>query len=474
MTPPAFARTVPDREQIFFGSFFQKRTACLLAFGLAIAAPLLIAPLLHLQGSIWAGTLLRKDIVVGLIGAACVAYLAAVVFVVRVRLPAQAVWIVLAVAMVARLGLVAPPPFMSSDVYRYAWDGRVQAAGINPYLYIPTDPALARLRDPAIFPNINRLDYAHTIYPPAAELVFLAAGEVRYSLAATKLALLALELAGMLAVWRVLVLAGMPPARLLIYAWNPLAIWSFAADGHVDGAMIGLLGLALLARASGRQGPAGGGGRQALTGALLGGAILMKFLPVVVAPALWRRFGWRLPVACAAVIAALYACYLGAGWQVLGFLPAYTSEEGLAQGSGFWMLAVLGRVGHLPHAASAVYVAMCALVLGAAALWMGLRQRLPDGGAEMRLVCGNAAILAGGTLLALSPHYPWYYPWLALFACLAPWRSAVFLSCGAVILYCDPYHDTILFPSLVFVPTLILAAVDWRARRPLSGDADAI
>ncbi len=436
----------------------------MLALGAAIAALLLAAPLFHLEGSIWAGTLLRKDIVVGLIGAACLIYLAAVMFVVRVPLPARAVWIVLGVAMMARLGLVAPLPFMSSDIYRYAWDGRVQAAGINPYLYVPTDPALARLRDPAIFPNINRLDYAHTIYPPAAELVFLAAGEARYSLAATKLALLALELTGMLALWRVLVLAGMPPARLLIYAWNPLAIWSFAADGHVDGAMVGLLGLALLARAAGRQG---------LTGAMLAGAILMKFLPVVVAPALWWRWGWRLPAACAAVIAGLYACYLGAGWQVLGFLPAYTSEEGLAQGSGFWLLALLGRLVPLPHAAGALYVGLCALALATTALWMGFRQRVQTGPAELRRVCSNAAILVAGTMLAMTPHYPWYYPWMALFACLAPWRSVVFLSCGATILYCDPYHETILFPSLVFVPTLILAAIDWRRGRPLSGDPNA-
>ncbi len=451
-------------EQKFFGSFFQKRTACLLAFGLLIAALLLIAPLFHQPGSIWAGTLLRKDAVVGLIGAACVAYLAAVLFVVRVVVPAGAVWVVLGVAVVARLGLVAAPPFMSSDLYRYVWDGRVQAAGINPYLYVPVDPALARLRDGAIFPNINRLDYAHTIYPPAAELVFLAAGEVRYSLAATKLALLAVELAGLLALWRVLVLAGLPPARLLIYAWNPLAIWSFAADGHVDGAMVGLLGLALLARATGRQGWAG---------ALLGGAILTKFLPVVVAPALWRRWGWRLPAACAGAIAALYACYLGAGWQVLGFLPAYTHEEGLAQGSGFWLLAVLGRLAALPRAAGPVYVAGCAAGLAAAALWMGFGQRVTAGPAELRRVCGNAGVLAAGTLVALSPHYPWYYPWVSLFACLCPWRSVVFLSCGAVILYCDPFHDTILFPSLVFVPTLLLAVVDWRLGRPLAGDADA-
>ena len=75
-----------------------------------------------------------------------------------------------------RLMVMLSPPFLSSDLYRYVWDGRVQAAGINPYLYIPADPALAGLRDTAIFPHINRADYAPTIYPPVAQAIFLAVG----------------------------------------------------------------------------------------------------------------------------------------------------------------------------------------------------------------------------------------------------------------------------------------------------------
>ena len=45
------------------------------------------------------------------------------------------------------------PPFLSSDIYRYVWDGQVQAAGINPYRYVPADPALAGLRGHAVFPR---------------------------------------------------------------------------------------------------------------------------------------------------------------------------------------------------------------------------------------------------------------------------------------------------------------------------------
>src|SRR5580692_1437611 len=112
---------------------------------------------------------------------------------------------------------------------------------------------------------------------------------------------------------RVLDLARLPRERVLIYAWNPLAVWAFAGNGHVDAIAIGLLGLALLLRATRRD---------TWTGAVLGAAILVKFLPAAVAPAFWRRqAAWRTPLIALGVIVALYLCYASVGWHVLGFLP---------------------------------------------------------------------------------------------------------------------------------------------------------
>ena len=68
--------------------------------------------------------------------------------------------------------LLLPGTPVSTDLFRYVWDGRVQAAGINPYLYIPNDAALSSLRDDAIYPFMNRADYAPTMYPPASQVVF--------------------------------------------------------------------------------------------------------------------------------------------------------------------------------------------------------------------------------------------------------------------------------------------------------------
>ena len=47
-----------------------------------------------------------------------------------------------AVALLARLILIPAAPVFSDDIYRYGWDGRVQAAGISPYPYPPAAPQL--------------------------------------------------------------------------------------------------------------------------------------------------------------------------------------------------------------------------------------------------------------------------------------------------------------------------------------------
>src|SRR5271154_6597017 len=103
--------------------------------------------------------------------------------------------IVLLVAFAARLIAVIAPPFLSTDVYRYVWDGLVQGAGINPFRYIPADSHLAFLRDANIYPNINRRDYAHTIYPPGSQVIFWAVTRISPTVTAMKLAMVGFEAA---------------------------------------------------------------------------------------------------------------------------------------------------------------------------------------------------------------------------------------------------------------------------------------
>jgi hypothetical protein len=69
----------------------------------------------------------------------------------KVPVGAATVLVLVGGAAIAVAALVAPPR-TSDDTYRYAWDGRMQAAGISPYAYPPAAPELAALRDGWLFP----------------------------------------------------------------------------------------------------------------------------------------------------------------------------------------------------------------------------------------------------------------------------------------------------------------------------------
>ena len=424
-------------------------TVWLTAAGAALAATMIGALSIHVPGADTVGSQARANVFVGVLAIGLLIYLLAVRLVLRTQLSPAAFWIVLAVAVIMRAVLLPAPPFLSSDIYRYVWDGQVQGAGINPYRYVPADPALAGLRDPDAYPLINRKDYAHTIYLPAAQIVFAIVGRLSATATGMKAAMLGFELAASICLLKLLALAGLPRERILIYLWNPLPLWSFACDGHVDAITAGLLGLALLARARHRDG---------LGGALLAAATLVKVLPIVVVPAFVRGGRlWRPALAGAAVVIALYLPYLSAGHDLVGFVSTYGGEEGYDTGTGYWLLAGLAHVFTLPAWASRAYTTCVAIGFAALAIRVA-RGRPADATPDTIALCRDTAVLAACATVASNPHYAWYYAWLSVPCVIAPVRAVIWLSAAPVLFYIDPFDERFFWPALVFVPAIALAA----------------
>jgi hypothetical protein len=117
----------------------------------------------------------------------------------------------------------------------------VQAAGINPYALVPADPTLAALRDAAIYPNINRADYAVTAYPPVAQMFFLAVTRISETLTMMRLAMVACEIVVIAVLIDLLRQLRMPATGVVAWAWHPLAIWEISQGGHVDALMVACL-----------------------------------------------------------------------------------------------------------------------------------------------------------------------------------------------------------------------------------------
>jgi hypothetical protein len=346
-------------------------------------------------------------------------YLAAVWWILHRNMRTGSTLAILIVAVVMRAVALEAPPYLSTDAYRYIWDGRVQASGVNPYRYVPSDPALATLRDTAIYPKINRRDYAPTIYPPAAQAIFLAVTRFGETLLTMKLAMIAFEAVAILALVSFLKRHGQPSSRVLVYAWHPLPIWEFAGTGHLDAGAIAFLCLSLLLATLKKPG---------LSGFALAVAALIKLFPVAVAPAFWRRRDWKMPAAALLTVVLLYAPYLGVGSKVFGFLGAYGDEEGYIEGSGFYLVTLLRSLG-LPTPSGMIYLAGALLVFGALALAIVLRRR----GETVRP--GDPVVLSSAFLILTSPHYAWYFAWAIPFLCSAVYPPLLYMTLASFMIY---------------------------------------
>src|ERR1044072_907688 len=248
-------------------------------------------------------------------------YLLAAWIVVRARSSNSTLLIAVAFAIVFRLTILFAPPYLSDDVYRYVWDGRVQAAGINPYRYIPAAPELVQLRDDTIYPKINRRDYAHTIYPPVAQLVFLLTTRISESVIWMKLTMVAFEMIAIWAIAQLLNFLGRPRQLLLLYAWHPLVVWEFAGSGHVDAIAICFMALAFLAWQ--RKSDLG-------AGFMLACATLTKLFPLVLIPAMLKQGRWKIMPVFVVTIVVGYLAYLSVGPTAdYSSLPVYTKEMGV-------------------------------------------------------------------------------------------------------------------------------------------------
>ncbi|MGQ4434858.1 MULTISPECIES: glycosyltransferase 87 family protein [unclassified Streptomyces] len=342
------------------------------------------------------------------------ALFAAAVWTIR-RVPARAatVLVLLGAAAVAVAGLTAPPR-TSNDMYRYAWDGRVQAAGISPYAYPPAAPELARLRDGWLFPTegactdwglthtadglcvrMNR-PTVPTIYPPVAEGWYLAVHAVsppdsRHKPLQVGGAVLAFGTA--VALLFVLRRRGDPrraPARAALWAWCPAVAFEAVNNAHIDTLGVLFVVVALGTKTAGTR-----------RGALLGLAIAVKILPVLALPgALSGQRGparvLRVTASAVAAVALAYLPYvIASGTGVLGYLPGYLHEEGYESGSihRFALLRLL-----LPDTAAAVTAAVLLALTALYVWWRGDPDRPWRG----------SLLVTGTALLLFSPSYPWY------------------------------------------------------------------
>ncbi len=156
------------------------------------------------------------------------------------------IFILVIAASILKLILIPIHPIGSDDYYRYLWDGKVIANGINPYRYAPSDPALAALHSKILPAHINFADMK-TIYPPLAEILFYISYKIGgEGFIGLKFMLFVFDMGTILGIFLIVKTLGISYKSILMYALCPLPLFQFFVDGHMDGFGISLLVFGIL------------------------------------------------------------------------------------------------------------------------------------------------------------------------------------------------------------------------------------
>ena len=319
---------------------------------------------------------------------ASVAYLLAIrEFFPRAKIPPRVVVIGLVLAALWHLPFLLMPPGADDDVHRYLWDGRVQRLGYNPYIVVPSDPALNALHTDETRTLNN--SYLPSPYPAGAELFFRAVTAIHESVFALKAAFVVCNLAIVLVLLDILRTSRQGAHWILAYAWNPLLVIEVAGSGHVDivGALLLLVSFAALGR------------RWRTVAALTFGlAVAVKFLPIVLLPLYWRRVRVRDAALSAVVVGLLYVPFLNHGRIPVGSLGTYVHSFRFNDP----VFETLERV-----AAPELLVGLAVLLGFLSAMWMRSKSEALSG--------DTFAWPMAASLLCAPVVYPWYLLWLLPF-----------------------------------------------------------
>jgi len=230
------------------------------------------------------------------------AYAALAFFVLRGRRTLGVGWFIFAAAGIAVL-LLLRRTTVSSDMYRYLWDGWILKAGFNPYLILPVDPRLASFQASDLFRSLYWTQ-EYTPYPPVAQLIFAAAH--------TAYAALGLPAAKLVLALPVVILAALLYRTVgrpwfVLFILNPLVLFESFHGGHIDAwaTLFAFLAYRLFVADS-----------LILSAGLLGLGALTKVFPAIFLPLfvadLWKRQRFR--------DALVYGAVFG-GVVVASYLP---------------------------------------------------------------------------------------------------------------------------------------------------------
>ncbi len=203
-------------------------------------------------------------------------------------------WI-LAASLLFRLIPLFSIPALSDDFYRFIWDGRLWAAGINPFAGLPgeflNNTSLESMGiSKELFSLLNSPTH-YTVYPPVPQYINwltakLFSNNITYSVYLMHSITIGFDMVSLILIYKLLKKYKLKSYMLGLYAFNPLVIIELAANLHHEVFMITfLLGFLFYASTS----------RMPHAAVMLALSVASKLLPLMFLPVilLKQKKSWQ-------------------------------------------------------------------------------------------------------------------------------------------------------------------------------------
>ncbi|NEO27696.1 MAG: hypothetical protein F6K03_12595 [Kamptonema sp. SIO4C4] len=311
--------------------------------------------------------------------------------------------------------------FPGDDIWRYIWEGTIQTLGFSPYEYPPNAPELMTYRFPW-WELINHPDTS-AIYPPITQLGFRLLATLSPTVWCFKLAFIAADLATCALLSR-----RFGYTATLLYAWNPLIIYSFAGGGHYDSWLILPLVAAWLQWETPQP-------RHLWSSLLIGLSIAVKWISLpLLAFLAWQ--GWRK--------INLKTAFLS---LILGLLPIVLSAIPFCAGGSCPLIPTQSTF--VTHGRSAEFVPYFLGKIWPYSQTVNWIYGLPLGVVLLVLLWTvrqfwRFSELYFFALLVLSPIvHAWYFTWLVPFAVVSRNLGTRFISLSAFVYFTLQYRKSL-------------------------------
>lgn len=185
--------------------------------------------------------------------------------------------------IIFRITVIPSAPTTSPDVFRYIWEGKIAAHGINPYQVSP-DAHLLNQYHSDLWAKVGFKNMT-SLYPPFAQVTFLISyiisGESVWGL---KVVYLLCEIITLIFLLKLLRLKKINPCYVILYAWLPIPIMEYFINAHIDAVGIAFFILFLYYIEKGKNN---------LSAVYFALAFLTKFYPLMIFPLLIKKIGMK-------------------------------------------------------------------------------------------------------------------------------------------------------------------------------------